>query len=112
MKRVMIDQGSGAKIMYPDLYKGLGLKPEDLSKYDTSLVGFTGKVVVPEGQINFSVVTKGKEVEVNFIVVNAFSPYMAILGRPWIHAIGALPFTLHQKIIFPTKDGVVVVRAD
>lgn len=35
VKRVMIDQGNGVKIMYPDLYRGLGLKPEDLSKYDT-----------------------------------------------------------------------------
>ena len=35
MMRVMIDQGSGAEIMYPDLYRVLGLKDEDLSKYDT-----------------------------------------------------------------------------
>ena len=49
MKRVMIDQGSRVKIMYPNLYKGLGLKAEDLSKYDTSLVGFNGKVVLPDG---------------------------------------------------------------
>ena len=28
MKRVMIDQGSAAEIMYLDLYKGLNLKPE------------------------------------------------------------------------------------
>ena len=27
VKRVMMDQGSGAEIMYPDLYKGLNLKP-------------------------------------------------------------------------------------
>ena len=26
VKRVLVDQGSGAKIMYPDLYKGLNLK--------------------------------------------------------------------------------------
>lgn len=49
VKRVVVDQGSGAEIMYPDLYKGLGLKPEDLSKYDTPLVGFDGKIVIPEG---------------------------------------------------------------
>ena len=49
VKRVLIDQESGAEIMYPDLYKGLGLKPDDLSKYDTLMVGFNGKVVVPEG---------------------------------------------------------------
>lgn len=55
MKRVMIDQGSWAKIMYLALYKGLGLKPKDLSKYDIPLVGFDGNVVVLEGQIKLLV---------------------------------------------------------
>ena len=52
VKRVMIDQGSKVEIMYSDLYKGLGLKVEDLSKYDTPLVGFDGKVVLPDGLIS------------------------------------------------------------
>ena len=82
MKRVMVDQGCGAEIMYPDLHKGLGLKPANLSKYDTLLVGFDGKVMTSEGQIKLSVITEGKEVEVNFIMINAFSPYTTILGRP------------------------------
>ena len=43
----MIDQGSGVDVMYPDLFKGLGLKMEDLSKYDTLLVEFDGRVVIP-----------------------------------------------------------------
>ena len=98
--------------MYPNLYKGLGLKPKDLSKYDTPLVGFDGKVVMPEGQIKLSVVIERKEVKVNFIVVNAFSPYTGILGWPGIHAMGVVPSMLHQKIKFPTEDGVAVVRAD
>ena len=29
VKRVLVDQGSAIEIMYPDLYKGLNLKPED-----------------------------------------------------------------------------------
>ena len=44
----MVDQRSSAEIMYPDLYKGLGLKPEDFSKYDTLLVGFDGRIVMLE----------------------------------------------------------------
>ena len=52
MKKVLIDQGSGAEVVYPNLFKGLGLKAEDLSKYDTTLMGFDGRVVVPEGQIS------------------------------------------------------------
>jgi len=42
VKRVLVDQGSGAKIMYPDLYKGLNLKSEDLTTYDSPLVSFDG----------------------------------------------------------------------
>ena len=49
----MIDQGSGADVMYPDMFKGLGLKREDLSKYDTPLVVFDGRMVIPQGQISF-----------------------------------------------------------
>lgn len=43
VKRVLIDQGSEVKIMYPDLYKGLGLQSKDLTKYDTPLVGSMGR---------------------------------------------------------------------
>ena len=49
VKRVMVDQGSDAVIMYPNLYKGLNLRPKDLIGYDSHLVSFDGKVVVPRG---------------------------------------------------------------
>ena len=51
VKRVMVDQGSGAEVIYPNLYQGLGLTQKDLLKYDTSLVAFDGTVVTPVGQI-------------------------------------------------------------
>ena len=47
VKRVMIDQGSGVDIMYSDLFKGLGLKNQDLAKYESPLVSFDGRVVIP-----------------------------------------------------------------
>ena len=49
LKRVMVNQGSAVEIMYPDLYKGLGLKPKDLTTYSSPLVSFEGKMVVPKG---------------------------------------------------------------
>ena len=110
MKRVIVDQGSGADVMYPNLFKRLGLRNKDLSKYDTPLVGFDGQVVIPEGQIPFLVNMEGKEVVVAIIVVTSFSPYTAILGRPWIHAMGAVPSTLHMKVKFCTEQGIAVVR--
>ena len=82
MKRVMIDQGSAAEIMYPGLYKGLNLKPESLTAYSSPLVSFEGKMVIPKGQIRLLVQIGLDVVEVDFIVVDAFSPYTAIMGKP------------------------------
>ena len=110
VKRVLIDQGSGAKVMFPDLFRGLGLKKEDLSKYDMPLIGFNGRMVILEGQISLFVNMEGKEVMVPFIVVTLFSLYMAILGRSWIHAMGAIPPTLHVKVKFHTEQGIAIVR--
>ena len=49
VKRVMVDQGSGVEIMYPDLYKGLNLRPKNLTTYNSPLVSFDGKVVISRG---------------------------------------------------------------
>ena len=81
-KRVMVDQGSGAEIMYTDLYKGLSLKPEDLTAYDSPLVSFDGKVVIPRGQIRLPMQAGSEVVKVDFIVVDAYSLYTDIVGRP------------------------------
>ena len=55
VKRVMVDQGSAAEIMYPNLYKGLNLKAEDLTPYSSPLVSFDGKIIIPKGQIRLLV---------------------------------------------------------
>ena len=104
VKRVMIDQGKGAKIMYPDLYKGLNLKFEDLTVYNSPLVSFDGKVVISKGQIRLPVQAGSKVVDVNFIVVDAYSPYMAIVARPCLHALGVVSSTLHLKVKYLSKD--------
>ena len=82
VKRVIIDQDSVAEIMYPNLFKGLNLKLENLTAYNSPLVSFEGKMVLPKGQIRLPMQTDSDVVEVDFIVVDAFSPYTAIMGRP------------------------------
>ena len=55
VKRVLVDQGNDAEIMYLDLYKGLRLGLEDLTCYNSLLVGFDGKIVILKGQIRLPV---------------------------------------------------------
>ena len=78
----MVDQGSAVEIMYPDLYKGLNLKPKDLTAYESPLVSFEGKTVILKGQMRLPIQTDLEVVEVDFIVVDSYSPYTAIVVRP------------------------------
>ena len=81
MKRVMVDGGSIAKVMYPDLYKGLNLKLEDLTPYSSPLMSFDGKLIILKGMIRLPIQTGPEIVEVNFIVVDTYSSYIAIVSR-------------------------------
>ena len=42
----------------------------------------------------------------NFIVVDAYSPYTAIVARPWLHAMGVVSSTLHLKVKYSSGDWV------
>lgn len=52
------------------------MKPEDLSKYDIPLVGFDKKTVILKGIIILAVQTGNELVVVDFIIVDAYSPYI------------------------------------
>ena len=39
----------------------------------------------------------------DFIVVDSYSPYTAIVAKPWLHALGAISSTLHQKVKYPSE---------
>ena len=82
VKRVMVDQGSTTEIMYPDLYKGMNLKAKDLTPYSSPFVSFKGKIIIPKGQVRLPVQTGSEVVKVDFIVVDAYSPYTSIVARP------------------------------
>ena len=51
-------------------------------------------------------------VEVHFIVVDAYSPYTAIVAKPWLHTLGAVSSTLHQKIKYPSEGQIKEILGD
>ena len=95
MKRVMVDDGNGAEIMYLDLYKGLKLRLKDFTPYSSPLMSFDEKIVMPRDQIRLPVQTGPEVVEVDFIMVDTYSSYTTIVAKPWLHTLGAVVSTLH-----------------
>uniref|UniRef100_A0A2N9J9G6 Integrase catalytic domain-containing protein n=1 Tax=Fagus sylvatica TaxID=28930 RepID=A0A2N9J9G6_FAGSY len=112
VQRVLVDQGSFAEIMYKGLYEKLGLKEADLANFTTPVFGFTGESTVPMGKTTLPVLAGPISLQTEFIVVRGTSPYNAIVGRDWLHRMKAVPSTLHQKLRFPTEEGVMEVNGD
>jgi hypothetical protein len=112
VQRVLIDQGSFAEIMYQDLYEKLELQEAELSSFTTPIFGFSGEPTVPLGKTMLPVLAGPINLQTEFIVVKASSPYNAIMGRDWLHRMKAIPSTLHQKLRFPTAEGVMELNGD
>ena len=112
VKRILIDPGSSVEIMYESLFKGLGLERKDLNLAEGPLSGFSGETVVPSGKVTINVRAGTISTPTEFFVLNAFSPYNVILGRPWLHKMGAVPSTLHQRLRFPTPQGIMEILGD
>ena len=112
VKKILIDPGSSAEIMYKPLFRGLGLRIKDLSRAKGPLCGFSGETVVPSGKITINVKAGTVSSPTEFFVLNAYSSYNAILGRPWLHQMGAVPSTLNQRLRFLTPQGVMEIMGD
>uniref|UniRef100_A0A2N9GA65 Uncharacterized protein n=1 Tax=Fagus sylvatica TaxID=28930 RepID=A0A2N9GA65_FAGSY len=110
VKRILIDPGSSAEIMYDSLFKGLGLEHKDLDRKVDPLYGFSGESVMPVGRVTVKVHAGTVSSPTDFWVLNSYSPYNAILGRPWLHKMKAVPSTLHQRLRFPTPEGIMELQ--
>ncbi|XP_057785851.1 uncharacterized protein LOC131003347 [Salvia miltiorrhiza] len=111
-KRVLIDNGSSANILFCSAYREMGLGESKLIKKAAVLVGFSGESTTTVGEIDLPVYAEGVNLSTRFLVVDAPSAYNVILGRPWIHGMEAVPSTYHQVIRFPTKWGVKEIKGE
>ncbi|XP_058211774.1 uncharacterized protein LOC131323957 [Rhododendron vialii] len=91
--------------MYLSLFKELGIPESCLLPAEVPLIGFSGTPVWPLGRITLPVVTGSIASNLEFVVVDAPSPYNAILGRNWLHSIKAAASTYHQVVRYIGANG-------
>ena len=90
----------------------MGLGESDLTIFMSRVFGFLGESITPLGKTTLPVLAGPINLQTEFIVIQAPSPYNAIIGRDWLHRMKVVPSTLHQKLRFPTRDRVMEVNGD
>ncbi|KAK3034090.1 hypothetical protein RJ639_034070 [Escallonia herrerae] len=116
VKRVLIDNGSSAEILFFDAFKKMNIPTDRLRKMDTPLYGFSNHPVAAEGIIALPVAIGTPPAQANFIldfvVVKVPSAYNAILGRPALNQLQVVVSTYHLKMKFPTEHEIGEAKGD
>ncbi|GJT06044.1 hypothetical protein Tco_0840506, partial [Tanacetum coccineum] len=116
VQRMYVDGGSSSEILYEHCFNRF--RPEVRSQMvlaATPLVGFSGEIIWPMGQISLLVKIGDKEHStltwMNFMVVRSPSPYNGIIGRLGVRIIRAVQSMAHGMLKFPVTGGIVTVRS-
>ncbi|KAK3002434.1 hypothetical protein RJ639_021901 [Escallonia herrerae] len=116
VKRVLIDNGSSAEILFHDAFKKMNIPTDRLQKMDTPLYGFSYHPVAAKGIIALPVAVGTPPAQANFmldfVVVKVPSAYNAILGRLALNQLQAVVSTYHLKMKFPMEHGIGEVKGD
>ncbi|GAU42470.1 hypothetical protein TSUD_100820 [Trifolium subterraneum] len=109
VKRVLIDSGSSADILYWDGYKVMRLSDEQLNPNCGTLVGFAGEQVNVIGHITlyttFGEGENAKTIKVRYLMVKTpFTSYNIIIGRLAFNILGAVMSTLINMVSIKDLD--------
>ena len=115
-KRILVDNGSSANIIYLPAFQQLKLDPKRLRPFESPFVSFSGDKVYPRGIVTLTVTvgTQPRQLtrQLDFLVVDCLSSYNVIIGRPTLNRWKAATSTYCLKVKFPTNNGVDEVRGD
>ena len=115
-KRIIVDNGSSADIIYLPAFQQLKLDEKRLRPFESSLVSFSGDRVYPKGIITLTI-TVGTHLrqltcQLDFLVVDCLSSYNVIIRRPTLNSWKAATSTYFLKVKFPIDNGVGEVKGD
>ena len=73
---------------------------------------FNGSRREVRGEIDLPVQIGPHTCQVTFQVMDINPAYKCLLGCPWIHSVGVVPSTLHQKLKFVVEGHLVIVSGE
>jgi len=110
--RVLIDNGSGLNICPLSTLTQLNYDVGKIRQSRMNVRAFDGSQRETMGEIDLCIQMGPAEFVTEFQVMGISTSYNLLLGRPWIHAVGASPSTLHQLLKFIWDDHEIVIHGE
>ncbi|XP_031374016.1 uncharacterized protein LOC116188667 [Punica granatum] len=110
--RVMIDNGSALNVCPVSTLKQMNVDFNRIRPSNTAVRAFDGSRREVNGEIDLVIEVGPCSFAVTFQVLDIPNAFSSLLGRPWIHAAGAVPSSLHQRIKFIAEDRLITVKGE
>ncbi|XP_075101051.1 uncharacterized protein LOC142176730 [Nicotiana tabacum] len=111
VKRVMLDGGSGVDICPLSTLQRMEIDTERI-RPNVCVRAFDGIKRDTIGEIDLILTIGPVDFKVTLQVLDMDTSYNFLLGRPWIHAAGVVPFILLQMVKFEHEDQEIVVHGE
>ncbi|KAL1317141.1 hypothetical protein AAHE18_15G113900 [Arachis hypogaea] len=95
VNKVLIDGGAAISLLPERMLRKVGKHPDDLVPTNIVVTDFSGTSTPARGLVTLTVKVGSSERNTVFVVVPSRASYNALLGRDWIHGVGAVPFAVH-----------------
>src|SRR3954469_14496891 len=112
LARVLIDTGSSLNVMPKATLDKIALEGLVVRPSRLVVKAFDGSQSPVFGEVDLPVIIGPHTFCINFQVMEIEPAYTCLLGRPWIHAAGAVTSTLHQKLKFVNGNSIVTVNGE
>src|SRR3954467_15356331 len=112
LARVLIDTGSSLNVMPKATLDKIALEGLVVRPSRLVVKAFDGSQSPVFGEVDLPVIIGPHTFCINFQVMEIEPAYTCLLGRPWIHAAGAVTSTLHQKLKFVNGNSIVTINGE
>nr|KYP40735.1 hypothetical protein KK1_037911 [Cajanus cajan] len=110
VNKVLVDEGAAINILPRTMLKRFGKTVTKLKPHNILILDYAGKL--SDGMILLDVQIGSVKRTTMFIVTPSKENFNVLLGREWIHGVGVVPSTVHQKIFFWNDDEGLEVLDD
>jgi len=98
VNKVLEDGGAVVNLLPQSLLKRIGISESDLKPHNVFLSNYEGKFGSSFGDVEVDLVVGNLKRATLFLVVALKANYNLLLGREWIHGVGVVPSTMHQRV--------------
>ncbi|XP_077249352.1 uncharacterized protein LOC143888843 [Tasmannia lanceolata] len=109
---VLVDNGPALNVCPLSTVTTLGFGPESFIPSEQGILAYDGTRRDVIGTLVTEIQIGGEDFEIEFQVLDIKASFLLLLGRPWMHKVGVVPSTLHQKLKFVRRSKVITVKGD